>query len=374
MLAHADLARYAGQFVWLELNFDNAGNRTFLDKYGAVGTPTFYIIDPQDGRVAATQSSAMSYGELVSFLERGRNTVRAKKQSPADAALARGDALLALKPAEAAAAYREALRLGPPGWPQRELAEASLVSALQSSNRFQECSEVALAQAGQMVRSPIFARTVIGGMWCLASAADQPWAIDQAPGLQRLAQEALSLPKMERDHRDELYRTLMMLAVSRKDNSAAGRWGDLWLAELDAIRPANNEQRTAVDIARVENIDVYGNPNRILPQLLVSEHTMPHNWNASLRVAQMERKANNLDGSIAACDRGLQRQPGPLGRSWLLQIKAGSLREKGLTQEARNALENALRAARAIPLQRTRDSNLKRIETELESMSPERTK
>src|SRR5215469_2124210 len=114
MLAHADLARYAGQFVWLELNFDDAKNREFLDRYGAVGTPTFYVIDPADGRVLATQAGAMSYAELLSFLDRGAAGVRAKRRDPADAALARGDALIAKNPAQASTAYREALRLSPP--------------------------------------------------------------------------------------------------------------------------------------------------------------------------------------------------------------------------------------------------------------------
>lgn len=374
MMAHADLARYAGQFVWLELNFDEAGNRSFLDKYGAVGTPTFFIIDPQNGQVAATQPGAMSYGELVSFLDRGKSKVLRQNQAPADRALARGDALLAQRPADAAAAYREALRLAPAGWPRRELAEASLVSALQSSDQSRDCAETAATDAGRMIRGPIFARTVVSGMWCAVSGSDQPWAKEQALKLEPLAEEALSLPTTVRDHRNELYRTLMMLALSRGDEAAAAKWGDLWLGELDAIRPAGDEERMAVDIARVENIDVFGDPSRILPALLASESALPNNWNASLRVAQIERKAKNPDASIAACDRGLSRAPGPLGRSWLLQVKADALREQGLTEDARHALQDALQAARGIPLQRTRENNLRKINAALESMAPQNVK
>jgi thioredoxin family protein len=69
MLASADLDRYAGQFVWLELNYDKAENRGFLTKYGASSTPTFFIIDPKDGQVAATQTGAMSFAELTEFLD-----------------------------------------------------------------------------------------------------------------------------------------------------------------------------------------------------------------------------------------------------------------------------------------------------------------
>jgi len=357
LLAHADLARYAGQFVWLELNFDDAKSHEFLEKYGAIGTPTFYIIEPRDGRVTATQTGAMSIEELRSFLDRGL----ARAHSDADAALARGDALLAQKPAEAVVAYREALRAAAPGGPRRELAEASLVEALQSNRQFRECAETAVSEASGMKRGSMFARTVMTGMWCLVSSKSEAWAMDEARRLEPLSREALTLPATVRDHRDELYRTLMYLALARGEQAAAAKWGDRWLAELDAIRPRSDEERTAIDIARVENIDVYSDPKRILPSLLDSERAMPGNWNASLRVAQMEQEAREYDAAAAACDRGLGRSPGPLGRSWILQTKAEALKQLGRREEARSALEAALVAARDIPLGRTRESNISRI-------------
>lgn len=366
MLAHADLARYAGQFVWLELNFDNENNREFLDKYGAVGTPTFYVIDPQDGHVTATQTGAMSLAELKAFLDRGASGVFTKRLSPSDAALARGDALLAQKPAEAVAAYQQALKFAPAGWPRRDLAEASLVTALESNHQYRECAHTAATIAAAMKRDSMFARTVMTGMWCLVDGDTAlPWVKEQAAKLEPLAKEALSLTTTVRDHRDGLYRTLMMLSLAREDKTAARKWGYRWLAELDAIQPRSDEERTALDIARVESIEVYGDPKRILPALSASERAMPHSWNASLRVAQMERDAKHYDAAIAACDRGLHRTPGPLGRSWLLQTKADVLTKKGQTADARRALENALAAAQGIPLGRTRDSNLKRIQNAL---------
>src|SRR5579864_2361168 len=125
LLAHADLARYAGQFVWLELSYDEVGNRAFMAKFGAGATPTFFVVDPQDEHVAAMQPGAMSLQELTQFLDRGKNAVIAKSQSPADAALTRDDALLDQQPADAAKAYEEALRSAPDNWQKRELVEAS---------------------------------------------------------------------------------------------------------------------------------------------------------------------------------------------------------------------------------------------------------
>lgn len=349
LLAQADLARYAGQFVWLELSFDNSQNRAFFTKYGAQATPTFFIVDPRDEHVAAMQTGAMSLAELTGFLDRGEKAVMANKQTRADEALARGDALLARQPENAAKAYHQALRLAPNSWQQHDLAIASLAQALQDSHQFQECAELAANEAAHMQRGPIFARTVVAGMWCLTSSNPAEWSNEAFSTLQPLAQEALSSPETVRDHRDSIYRTLMLILVARNDNADAGKWGDRWLAELDAIKPRDDDERSAIDIARVENIQTFGDPNRILPVLLADERTMPNSYNASLRVAQMESAAKNYSAAVAACDRGLTRSPGPDMRSWLLDIKADALKRQGKAAEARHTSQEGLQAAQAIP-------------------------
>jgi tetratricopeptide (TPR) repeat protein len=367
LLAHADLARYAGQFVWLELSYDEEGNRAFLTKYGASATPTFFVIDPRDEHVTAMQTGALSLPELIQFLDRGASGVNTKTQTPADVALTRGDALLAEKPEDAAKAYAEALRQAPSTWPQRELTEASLVQALQDSKQLQECAETSATDAAAMKREVIFVRTVVAGMWCLASADPAPWADAVLAKLRPMAEEALTLPATVRDHRDAIYRTLMFVSVNRNDNVTAAKWGNRWLAELDAIKPRSDDERSALDIARVENIQVYGDPKRILPALKESERAMPHNYIASLRLAQTENAAEHYDEAIAACDRGLGRGPGANGRAWLLQIKARSLKMEGKTGEARQVLEEALQAAQEIPTQMGRDMNVSMIQNMLKT-------
>jgi tetratricopeptide (TPR) repeat protein len=308
----------------------------------------------------------MSLTELTQFLDRGASGVFAKKQTPADAALRRGDALLSDKPEEAVKAYQEALQVAPATWSQRELAEASLTLALQNSHQWQQCAETASSQAASMNRDAMFGRTVVAGMWCLDSADPGPWTTAQAARLEPLAKEALALPSTVRDHRDELYRTLMYLSLSRNDQAGAGEWGDRWLDELDARKPVDDEERSAVDIARVENVQAFGDPKRILPALIASERAMPHDWNASLRVAQMENAAKDYNEAIAACVRGLSRTPGAAGRSWLLRTKADALRQTGQREEARRMLEEALEAAQGIPNTHSRDNNVNSIKQVLE--------
>lgn len=367
LLAHADLARYAGQFVWLEMSYDEEGNTAFMTKYGATATPTFFVIDAKDEHLLVTQTGAMSYSELTQFLDRGASEFTGKTQSPADTALARGDALLTQKPADAAQAYQEALHSAPANWPQHDLAEASLVQALQDSNQFQPCAETAVAAASAMKRDVIFVRTVVGGMWCLASSDPSPWADAALAKLKPMAEEALGLPVTVRDHRDAIYRTQMYIAMNRKDTASAAKYGDRWLTELDAITPKSDDERSALDIARVENIQVYGDPNRVLPALIESERAMPHNYIASLRVAEMEQAAKRDRETIAACDRGLARDPGANGKAWLLRMKAESLRAEGKSTEAHRALEEALQAAQEIPAQMGRNMNVSMIKNLLKA-------
>ena len=112
LLDHADLAGYAGQFVWLELSYDAPENHAFLTKYGAEATPTFFIIAPQDEQVAAMQTGAMSLEQLTQFLDRGASGASARNQTPADAALMRGDSLRAQQPAAALAGLSGSASLG----------------------------------------------------------------------------------------------------------------------------------------------------------------------------------------------------------------------------------------------------------------------
>jgi tetratricopeptide (TPR) repeat protein len=366
MLQSADLTGYAGQFVWLELNFDKAENKSFFTKYGAIATPTFYIIDPQTQRVTASQTGALSLAEFKQFLDRGARGVTRPIESAADAALARGDRLLARQPKEAATVYREAIRTAPSNWPRLELAEASLTVALQDAGQWQECANTAVAQAPHMKGRATFGRTVVAGMWCVVSADPAPWSTQAAAKLEPLAKDALAAAATVRDHRDELHRTLMYLCLSRGDKAGAADWGNRWLAELDARTPANDEDRSAIDIARVENVQTFGDPKRILPALMASERAMPGSWNASLRVAQMEAAAKNYEQALAACERGLARKPGPAGRSWLLRVSADAMQGEGRSAAARRALQEALAAAEAIPNPQTRDSNVKTIKAALE--------
>jgi tetratricopeptide (TPR) repeat protein len=362
-LKDASLARYAGQFVWLELNFDGAANQDFLARHGVTSTPSFYIIDPADGHAAATQLGAMTVPEVESFLGRGQNNVRAASKNPADVLLARGDDLLATdRHAEAASAYDDAIRTGGKTWPEHERAVTSLAWALLASHQSQRCAETAAAEAPRMKRTAMFGRLLVAGFLCANHDPAAAWAQSTTRTLEPLAAEAIRLPVTVRDHRFQLYQGLMDLADARGDKATGHRWGDRWLAELDSTKPANDDERSALDIARVDAASILDEPQRVLPALIQSERAMPDNYNASLRLAQMQSAAHQYPQSIAACDRGLQHVNGALGRSWLLQVKADALRRMGRRTEALHVYQNALQSARQIGSKGPRENNVVKIE------------
>src|SRR3569623_2149 len=90
LLAQRDFTGYAGQFVWLALDFDNPNNADFLAKHGTLYTPTFYIVDAARDRARAEQDGAMTVPEVIAFLERGKHGMPAQPSALAD-----GDALVA---------------------------------------------------------------------------------------------------------------------------------------------------------------------------------------------------------------------------------------------------------------------------------------
>ena len=361
-LADPTLARQAGRFVWLELNFDNPANREFLVHHAVAYTPTMLVLDPGGERATASHLGGMTASELTRFLDRGAQGVGGPARSPADSALARGDELLGRGlTSEAAAGYRAALRLAAPGWTERGHALAQLTWALMADREARACAELAAAQAPRMPRDGDFVRVVLAGLTAANQADSAAWGASARATLVPLAAQAIEVREATRDHRFQLHQALMIEAANRNDRTTVTRWGERWLREIEAVVPRNDDERTALDVARVDVAGIMGSPERVLAALQASERAMPGNYNASLRLAQVEADAGRYDESLAACDRGLAHVDGPIGRTWLLETKAQVWMAKSEPDSARRALEQARRSAGEISTPANRSNNLQRI-------------
>ena len=355
-LADPALTRYAGRFVWLELDFDKPVNQPFLRAHSVNYTPTLLVVDPASERSLVSNMGGLSIADLERFLAEGEKRLHGTS-SLADSLLATASVAAAARENGTAVSYaNRALTAGGARWPQRGRALRVLTWALMRDSQSQACAETAAAEAPGMARSGDFGAVVLVGLMCSDAKAD--WGVRTSRTLEPLAEEAVTLPTVIRDHRFQIYQQLMHLASSRSDSVTERRWGHRWLDEIDAIRPKDDDERSALDIARVDAAGDLDEPDRVLPALIASEKAMPANYNASLRLAQMLGVARRYDEALAACDRGIEHATGPLGRSWLLRTRAEVLDDRGDRAAARTALVAAIAEAKKIGEPRLRENNV----------------
>src|SRR3569623_2996946 len=154
LLAQRDFTGYAGQFVWLALDFDNPNNADFLAKHGTLYTPTFYIVAAARDRALAEQDGAMTVPEVIAFLERGKHGMTAQPSALAD-----GAALVASNRREAAVAAYERALVGS----EHPQAVAALAQTLMLLQRWAPCADLVVADAPKQPRDASYGRVVLAG-------------------------------------------------------------------------------------------------------------------------------------------------------------------------------------------------------------------
>lgn len=139
---HGVAAGLAGQFVWLDVNYDDPRNAAFLADHLAA-TPVLMLIDPGTSAVTRLWAGTATAEQLTAFL----GDATARPTQAADQALERGDALLGRGEAgPAVLAYDQALAAGGAMWPYHDHAVEQLVTALQVSDP-RACVQRAAAEA-----------------------------------------------------------------------------------------------------------------------------------------------------------------------------------------------------------------------------------
>jgi len=360
-LSDPSLARQAGRFVWLELNYDEEANQPFLGRHGISWTPVLLVLDPEDERVTATHVGGMSLAELQRFLDQGERGFTSKEESGAKAAASRGDDAVGRgRLADGAEAYREALRIGGRRWAGRAQVTDTLVGTLLVQRDDRSCAETAVVEGPTLPRGPSFARVAHVGLGCANSGEGAPWAVAPRKTLESLAAEATTLAGLPRDDRFQLYQQLMVAAQLRGAANENVRWGKRWLKEIDAVVPSSDDERSGLDVARVDVVLLLDQPALALKPLEASERAMPQNYTSSARLARVAEAAGRYDEAVAACERGLRNVDGPIGRSGLLLTKASALRGKGELSQAKATAELALQAAQAIGNEGNRANTVKR--------------
>ena len=333
-----------------------------------------YVVDPVDEKVVEMQAGGLSAAELMRFLDEGERVVRRPSAGAADLALQHGIELLDHnRAADAAAEFRKALEAGGAAWTERARTLDLLTTTLESAGDARVCADHAMALAPKLARDRWFVDIMLTGLRCASHGGAEAWAVTARGQLEPLARAAMSAPAATRDDRFQLYEALIQSADLRS-REAGAQLAARWLAEIEAVAPRNDDERTALDVARVRAVTRLETPARALPALAASERAMPDNYTASARLASMDLAAHRFDEAIAASRRGLARSPGAMGRAGLLLTQARSLLAKGDVEGARPILAEALEAARAIQHEQSRDAYVAAIQRVLDDAAPPKKK
>ena len=367
------LTSRAGQFVWLELNVDDERNAAHRERLSVEVMPTFYVVNPADESVVMRREDGMSVAETMAFLDEARVAAAGTAPaSPLEAALLKADRLNGEgKKAEAAAAYREALDKAPAGWPPYGRAVWALLFLQQSLNEEAKCLALAREALPRLSGAPASVMASRSGLDCaLGLQKDDPARAAAVAEMEAATRRTLS-PPVAGATADDLSMSYDMLVRARKDAGdapGATKDADAWASFLEgqAAAAQTPEQRAAFDSHRLSAYLELQQPERAIPMLQASEKDLPGDYNPPSRLAVAYMAMKKPDEALAASNRALPKVSGPR-RVQVLQRRSDIFAAKGDAAASREALEQALACAEALPVGQRSEGQIKALRKKLEA-------
>jgi tetratricopeptide (TPR) repeat protein len=355
VLTDPTLTRHAGRFVWLEIDTEKAKNAALRKRLGVSALPTFFVVDPADGRVALRWVGGFTARQLDRLLDDGAAAVRGAAGAGApEAALLRADRLYAdADYAGAARGYEEALAAAPGGWPPYARVVDALLYALSSADSGAAVARVARDAYPRVRGTPSAANVAASGLDAALGLPDTlAGRNDLVAAFESGAREVLADSTLDiaADDRSGVYVALLDARQDAKDAAGARRVAGEWAAflEREAGRAATPEKRAVFDSHRLSAYLELGEPQRAIPALEASERDLPGDYNPPARLAVAYNAMKRWDEALAASDRALAKSYGPR-RLGILSTRADILRDRGDRAAARQVLEQALSEAQALP-------------------------
>ena len=369
------LAKHAGRFVWLAIDGEKAVNAEFRRRYRVPAYPTYYVIDPVDGRVLVRWVGSASVAQLDQlFGEQSAAYARragvAAGGVAADTELAAADSLYGLdQHAEAAAAYGRALASAPSGWPAYPRAVDARLFALSQADSAEACvalAESALPRLGGTVSA---ANAAASGLGCaIQLPAESPRRAERIAALERacrlvLADTSLALTG---DDRSGIYIALLDAREDARDSLGHQRVAEEWSAFLDreAAKAKTPEARTVFDSHRLSAYIEIGHPERAIPMLEASARDLPDDYNPPARLANAYKALGRWDEALAASDIAMAKAYGPR-KLLFFQNRSDIYKGKGDIPSARRTLEEAIAYAKALPEGQRSNSSIAGLEKKL---------
>jgi tetratricopeptide (TPR) repeat protein len=345
------LARHAGRFVWLSIDTENTKNEKFLEAYPWEAVPTFEVIDPASGKVAYRWLGAVSTKQLVQRFDEAERAMAKASGDDADGLYDRAGKLDAEgKPAEAAAAYAEALKIAPKGWISRGRAAEAMIYALSQSDQHEACAQKAIDLVRALPEGGSRANVGATGLDCALSADEKAeWRKAAISPLEAEVKKALDYDGLLSDDRAGLRVVLIDAREKQGDEAGAKAAAIEFLTFLEAdAKKATPEARAALDGFRVSAAIAAGDPARAVPPLTLSEQQLPWDYNPPARLAALYRELGRYDEALAASSRALEKVYGPR-KLTVLSARATIFEKQGDTDGAKATLEQALAFAKTLP-------------------------
>jgi len=369
------LERYAGRFVWLSVDTENAKNADFLTKYPIPALPTMLVIDPAKGAVAMRYVGGATVPQLEKLLDDARGVVRGGDNS-ADTLLESADRLAAEgKTAEAAKLYEQAIAKGQQkkNWTRGGRAAESYLFTLSSlPNESERCATAARDLYPLVKRSSSAANVASAGLSC-AIAIDEKNAHrkELIDTLEKETREVFDDPKagLSGDDRSGLYMSLIDARDAAGDKEGAAKLKQEWAAFLEkaAAEAKTPEQRAVYDSHRVGAYLDLGTPEKAIPMLEQSERDFPDDYNPPARLALAYNAMKKYDEALAASDRAMARVYGPR-KLQVLRVRADIYAAKGDKESAKKTVSEALAYAKALPKGQRSERTIASLQKKLDSM------
>ena len=367
------LERYAGRFVWLSINTEEAKNAKFLERYPIPALPTILVLDPQRDNVALRYVGGVTVSQLRKLLDDAEETYLARSTSRADSLLKKGDGLAAEgKHADAARTYIDAVAAAPRGWPKLGRTGEALVIALAAAGHHERCASRALELYPKVKGTSSAGVIAATGVNCaIALEKTHKKRVTMMYALEKATQEVLDDEKIviSDDDRSSLYLALIEARDQAGDDEEVVRLKHQWTTFLEgaAARATTAEQRAVYDSHRLYAYLQMGTPEKAVPMLEQSERDFPDDYNPPARLAWAYKALHQFDKALAASDRALAKVYGPR-KIAVLNVRADIYVAMQDTAKAKETIRQAIEVARSLPEAQRSAANISSLEKRLASI------
>lgn len=346
------MAAVKDRFVFLSIDTEKERNAAFLAAHPMSFWPTLWVVDAKDERAVTKWAGSLTTPELLGLLDDAQAAVSSHHTGgEAGAALLRADQAAASgKPDEAIAAYRDALRLSPEGWPRRGRAADALVALLSGRDR-DACVEVAAAEVGRAKGTNAYDVAAAGLLCALelppgARATERVALVAEA---QRLVRDGDA--KVLADDRSSVFEALVETFGKQGDAAQRTETARAWAAFLEqqAKAATTSEARVVFDAHRASAYMALGRLDDALRMIDASAREFPDDYNHEARRARVLLEAKRLDEAERAGRVALSKVYGPR-RLRVADLVAKIQLARGDRTGARQTLTEALASVGTGPL------------------------